>query len=555
MEASCLQLSIEGERLLKAHDYQGAIEFFEAGLRQGTDDPEVLSAVYNQLGNACFYLNQFEKALEYHKKDLEIAERLNDKQGQAKAYGNLGNTFKSLKNYPNAIRCCEAHLELTRELRDRLGEGRACYNLGNVHHAVGKRELADKSPASQKAGTASIEKAIDYYKTTLDITAEQKDKAGEGRAVGNLGNAYTAIGMYKEAIEYHNRRLKLAEQANDLAARARACGNLGNAYSALSDYTQALQYYNQSLTIAKEARNRAGEGQAYYCLGSTYMLQKNYDKAIANHHEHLKIVTELKDKSGQMRAWYNLRNAYHAVKNEEEVRKYHTLIRQQQPRKAAAQPAKPDVRTQSGASTGSGGGNSKSKDKGKKKKAGLFKKPASNMVEEFSVDDSDDDDIVTSRGTAESTTAKKKGFASEWLDKAVEESKNELKAQEATRPAGQSSAPQPQEDLGGIQLDFFDMLAKQQARLDDQRAPAPSGAATGPSEVEDDEAFFDMLILTQAHRYDDQRSSAPSDAPVERNVAPKGKDEAGSAPSGALADELDDNMSFFEMLAVARKTK
>eukprot|EP00730_Choanoeca_flexa_P019589 TRINITY_DN9578_c0_g1_i3.p1 TRINITY_DN9578_c0_g1~~TRINITY_DN9578_c0_g1_i3.p1 ORF type:complete len:556 (+),score=212.88 TRINITY_DN9578_c0_g1_i3:239-1906(+) len=555
MEASCLQLSIEGERLLKAHDYQGAIEFFEAGLRQGTDDPEVLSAVYNQLGNACFYLNQYEKALEYHKKDLEIAERLNDKQGQAKAFGNLGNTFKSLKNYPNAIRCCEAHLELTRELKDRLGEGRACYNLGNVHHAVGKRELADKNPASQEAGRASIMKAIDYYKTTLEITAEQKDKAGEGRAVGNLGNAYTAIGNYKDAIEFHNRRLRLAEEANDLAARARACGNLGNAYSALSDYTQALQFYNQSLTIAKEARNRAGEGQAYYCLGSTYMLQKNYEKAIANHHEHLKIVTELKDKSGQMRAWYNLRNAYHAVKNEEQVKKYHTLIRQHQPKKAAAQPAKPEVRTQSGASTNSGNSSKAAKDKSKKKKAGgLFKKPASNVVEEFTVDDSDDDDVVTTRATNDSTSGskQKKSFASEWLDKAVEESKNEFKAQEATRSKTGPAVPAQQEDLGGIQLDFFDMLAKQQARMDDQRAPAPSGAV-GASEVEDDEAFFDMLIMTQGHRYDDQRSSAPSDA-AERNVAPKGKDD-GNVKAGTLADELDDDMSFFEMLAVARKTK
>lgn len=36
-----MQLSIEGERMLKAGDYQGAIDFFEAALRVGTDDFEV----------------------------------------------------------------------------------------------------------------------------------------------------------------------------------------------------------------------------------------------------------------------------------------------------------------------------------------------------------------------------------------------------------------------------------------------------------------------------------------------------------------------------------
>ena len=39
---------------------------------------------------------------------------------------------------------------------------------------------------------------------------------GEGRAVGNLGNAYTAIGQYEEAVKYHKRRLQIAEEADDL---------------------------------------------------------------------------------------------------------------------------------------------------------------------------------------------------------------------------------------------------------------------------------------------------------------------------------------------------
>ena len=37
-----MELSIEGERLLKAHDYDGAIKHFEAALRVGTDDNEVV---------------------------------------------------------------------------------------------------------------------------------------------------------------------------------------------------------------------------------------------------------------------------------------------------------------------------------------------------------------------------------------------------------------------------------------------------------------------------------------------------------------------------------
>ena len=39
--------------------------------------------------------------------------------------------------------------------------------------------------------------------------------------MGNLGNAYTAIGEYQEAIKYHERRLAIANEANDLVRAAR----------------------------------------------------------------------------------------------------------------------------------------------------------------------------------------------------------------------------------------------------------------------------------------------------------------------------------------------
>ena len=41
-------------------------------------------------------------------------------------------------------------------------------------------------------------------------------RAGEGRAVGNLGNAYTALGQFDHAVEFHLRRLKIAEEQKDL---------------------------------------------------------------------------------------------------------------------------------------------------------------------------------------------------------------------------------------------------------------------------------------------------------------------------------------------------
>ena len=56
------------------------------------------------------------------------------------------------------------------------------------------------------------------------------DRAGEGGAYGNLGNAYQSLGDFQKAIEYHTKHLSIAKEVGDTAGEGRAYGNLGNAY-------------------------------------------------------------------------------------------------------------------------------------------------------------------------------------------------------------------------------------------------------------------------------------------------------------------------------------
>lgn len=72
METSCLDLALEGERLCKAGDYRAGVSFFESAIQVGTEDLQILSAIYSQLGNAYFHLQEYNKALEYHRHDLTL---------------------------------------------------------------------------------------------------------------------------------------------------------------------------------------------------------------------------------------------------------------------------------------------------------------------------------------------------------------------------------------------------------------------------------------------------------------------------------------------------
>ncbi|XP_078082387.1 G-protein-signaling modulator 1b isoform X4 [Mustelus asterias] len=321
MEASCLELALEGERLCKAGDFKAGVAFFEAAVQVGTEDLKTLSAIYSQLGNAYFYLKEFSKALEYHRHDLTLARTIGDRIGEAKASGNLGNTLKVLGSYDEAIACCQRHLDISREQNDKVGEARAQYNIGNVFHAKGKQLswlVAHDSGDLPDEVKETLEKATEYYEMNLKIVKELSDRAAQGRAYGNLGNTHYLLGNYDNAIAFHKERLSIAKEYGDKAAERRAYSNLGNAHIFLGKFDLAADYYKKTLQISRQLKDQAVEAQACYSLGNTYTLLQDYEKAIEYHTKHLSIAQELKDRVGEGRACWSLGNAYVSLGSHEQ---------------------------------------------------------------------------------------------------------------------------------------------------------------------------------------------------------------------------------------------
>ena len=75
------------------------------------------------------------------------------------------------------------------------------------------------------------------------------DRAGEGAAYGELGDAYKSLGEYSMAIEYYSQRA-IAKEACDRAGEGGAYGSLGIAYGSLGDFSKAIEYQAQQLAIA-----------------------------------------------------------------------------------------------------------------------------------------------------------------------------------------------------------------------------------------------------------------------------------------------------------------
>ncbi|XP_015211008.1 G-protein-signaling modulator 2 isoform X2 [Lepisosteus oculatus] len=321
MEASCLELALEGERLCKVGDYRAGVSFFEAAIQVGTEDLQILSAIYSQLGNAYFHLHEYGKALEYHHHDLTLTRTIGDQLGEAKASGNLGNTLKVLGRFDEAVVCCQRHLDISRDFNDKVGEARALYNFGNVYHAKGKSICwsgADPGEFPEEA-MAALHKAADYYEANLSIVKELGDRAAQGRTYGNLGNTHYLLGQFRNAVKSHEQRLLIAKEFGDKAAERRAYCNLGNAYIFLGEFSLAAEHYKRTLQLARQLKDRAVEAQACYSLGNTYTLLQDYERAIDYHLKHLIIAQDLNDRIGEGRACWSLGNAYTALGNHDQA--------------------------------------------------------------------------------------------------------------------------------------------------------------------------------------------------------------------------------------------
>ncbi|XP_034559140.1 G-protein-signaling modulator 2-like isoform X2 [Notolabrus celidotus] len=321
MESSCLDLALEGERLCKAGDYRAGVSFFESAIQVGTEDLQILSAIYSQLGNAYFHLQEYNKALEYHRHDLTLTRTIGDELGEAKASGNLGNTLKLLGRYDEAVVCCQRHLDITRAIYDKVGQARALYNFGNVYHAKGKNICwsgAEPGEFSEEARIA-LRKAAKYYEANLCMVKDLGDRAAQGRTYGNLGNTYYLLGDFEAAVAAHEKRLLIAKEFGDKSAERRAHCNLGNAHIFLSQFEVAAGHYKRTLQLARLLKDRAVEAQACYSLGNTYTLLQDYERAIDYHLKHLVIAQDLNDRVGEGRAYWSLGNAHTALGNHEQA--------------------------------------------------------------------------------------------------------------------------------------------------------------------------------------------------------------------------------------------
>jgi len=151
-----------------------------------------------------------------------------------------------------------------------------------------------------------LHKAIELYEQALQINREIGDRRGEGITLGNIGQAFFALGEGRKAIDFYNEHLKFAREVGDRRGEGNALGNIGQALAASGDLHRAIDFYNEHLKLAREVGDRRGEGNALAGLGDVNYFLGEYRKSVELYQQSLSIVREIDNRRTELKILNNL---------------------------------------------------------------------------------------------------------------------------------------------------------------------------------------------------------------------------------------------------------
>lgn len=184
---------------------------------------------------------------------IDLAQRLEYKQGEAQALGYLGISFWGRDRHQEAMEQYLQALGIFREIGDRAREARVLVNIGNTYDELGQTD-----------------KAMEYVQEAIAILTELDDEKRLSQAQLNLGVIFFYQEAYDSSLYYFEEVMRFRVQEQDTAGIALLNLNIANVYEFKKDIATAADYYLKALSMVKpEDLLRAN---IYLGLGNAYLL-------------------------------------------------------------------------------------------------------------------------------------------------------------------------------------------------------------------------------------------------------------------------------------------
>ncbi|QHT65595.1 tetratricopeptide repeat protein [Rhodocytophaga rosea] len=219
-----------------------------------------------------YHIHHKEKALQYARQELTLAEKINFPKGIGLGYLDQGVTYSYHQEYDKAIDLYQKALPHLEKAGKHTLIALTYYNIAVAY---------SKFEAS--------EKAIANFLKAVDLLEKQQDWANVSQSYTGIANSYATLHQFPKAIDYHHKAVKVAREHTDYEMLAVALTDFSATFNTMFDtYHQpsyldsSLVYLNQvhELLKAGKVKNPIMQPSVIFNMGNTYFQQENYEEAL-----------------------------------------------------------------------------------------------------------------------------------------------------------------------------------------------------------------------------------------------------------------------------------
>lgn len=258
-----------------------------------------LSFAYNSMGLLYWKINNFDSAMVYYQKGLELRERLGYKLRIGQSYNNLGVLFYNWGIMEKAIENYEKAIKIREEIGDNTGLSYVFVNLALSYEGLGdtlralklihkansininSKDVSSIAYSSNKLAQIferkhQLDSALYYYRESLKFYERVNERFGVVTCWNSIGNIQNLLGQPEEALVSLKSILPTIESLNDDMRKAVVFSTMGDSYNLLKIYPEALHYYENSLELTNKLSNPRLRMRVYDSLASVQSHMGNY---------------------------------------------------------------------------------------------------------------------------------------------------------------------------------------------------------------------------------------------------------------------------------------
>lgn len=244
----------------------------------------MMSRAMQGMGSYFLDHEMYQEAMSYFLKSLTFEETRNERRRMADLYDELGTVYYYLEVFDKSLDYNHKALDTYRAFNDTSGIAKVLSHLGLLHSS---REFCEKRSKTEKL--VDFQTAINYHEESIRYSSLTGDESRIARENQNIAAVYNKLEKPDMALGYIQKSLDYYRGKNDPEGILGSLFTLGRTYYRLKEYGKAIDAYRESEKMALERKLTGGIQYLYEAMAMPYYDLKDYKNAYDSYIKYMTI--------------------------------------------------------------------------------------------------------------------------------------------------------------------------------------------------------------------------------------------------------------------------